>query len=102
MTNYEDRYFIVFTINENNIFNKIYLMDKKLKRLYYGHGDSNIGGYSIPIYRKEQYFTGDKNEFIIELTRTKFIDIRKEMRSSLYRTNYIDFLKKYSIEHWVI
>jgi len=67
MTNCEDRYFIVFTINENNIFNNIYLMDKKLHRLYYGHEDSNIGKYSIPIYRKEQYFTGDKNEFMVEL-----------------------------------
>ena len=102
MTNSENRYFIVFTINENNKFNKIYLIDKKLNRLYYGHWDSNIGRHSIPIYRKEEYFTGDKNEFIIELNRTKFMDIRKEKRSELDNIHYIDFLKKFYIEQWVI
>jgi len=102
MTNSKDRYFIVFTINENNRFNKIYLIDKKLHRLYYGHGDSNIGGYSIPIHRKEQYFTGDKNEFIIELTRSEFMDIRKEKKSKLDDIHYIDFLKKFYLEQWVI
>ena len=98
MTIFEERYSLVYIINQDNKLDDIYLVDKKLERIYCGE---ILGNYCIDISLKNERSGENK----IPIIRNKFYLLRKERKIKLIGIDYsefLDFLKKYSLEHWVI
>lgn len=95
MTIFEERYSLVYSVYENNKISDLYLIDKKLKRIYCGE---ILGNYSIDISSKNER----PWEVKLPIIRNKFYLLRKEKKKELIGMDYLDFLKKYSLEQWAI
>ena len=93
--NSPNRYFLLYTINKST-FETISLMDKKLKRIYYG---SPIGSDSISI---KNYGRAIERDRLIPISKHIFLKIKKESFIELRKTNYLDFFSRYSLEEWLI
>lgn len=92
----DNRYFLLYTINNKMNFETISLLDAKLKRVYCG---SPLGSDSLSM---KQYGIAINRDLKIPIDKRKFLKIKSESYIELRKTNYLEFFSKYHLEEWIL